>query len=317
MTYAETVMENGDEMNEKDEVQLETVEGRATDGMRTDTVFTLPLSRVLLPALSLATTETASTCPFQGNGWDTQAFYRTVPLTQPEASTSTYQMALTLEHLVLTTPWETASPGTSTSAPTERLNEVRQLVFRIKDAFFEAVHSSSWLTSSARTRLLEKLEEMEVLVGSPGDRLEPEFVERFYKPLHDVPVNRLFSSWIEGRRLNTHYRWKDQKTMFYDEERVRTFLMGSNTAVITSGQVHRPFIYEYGPPALNYAGMGMTIGHILMRGFDDAHLGGQFWSAKDVKKEYAKRTLCLRRSHRSLAGHGLKSQDTRWQYFSH
>ncbi|XP_075744157.1 neprilysin-1-like [Rhipicephalus microplus] len=186
------------------------------------------------------------------------------------------------------------------AAPTERLNEVRQLVFRIKDAFFEAVHSSSWLTSSARTRLLDKLEEMEVLVGSPGDRLEPEFVERFYKPLHDVPVNRLFSSWIEGRRLNTHYRWKDQKTMFYDEERVRTFLMASNTAVITSGQVHRPFIYEYGPPALNYAGMGMTIGHILMRGFDDAHLGGQFWSAKDLKKEYAKRTLCLRRSHRSL-----------------
>ncbi|XP_075744567.1 neprilysin-1-like [Rhipicephalus microplus] len=190
------------------------------------------------------------------------------------------------------------------AAPTERLNEVRQLVFRIKDAFFEAVHSSSWLTSSARTRLLDKLEEMEVLVGSPGDRLEPEFVERFYKPLHDVPVNRLFSSWIEGRRLNTHYRWKDQKTMFYDEERVRTFLMGSNTAVITSGQVHRPFIYEYGPPALNYAGMGMTIGHILMRGFDDAHLGGQFWSGKDLKKEYAKRTLCLRRSHRSLLSLG-------------
>ncbi|KAH8032987.1 hypothetical protein HPB51_004835 [Rhipicephalus microplus] len=39
MTYAKTVMENGGEMNEKDEVQLETVEGWATDGMWTDMVW--------------------------------------------------------------------------------------------------------------------------------------------------------------------------------------------------------------------------------------------------------------------------------------
>lgn len=38
MTYAETVTENGGEMNEKDEAQHETVEGRATDGRWMDTV---------------------------------------------------------------------------------------------------------------------------------------------------------------------------------------------------------------------------------------------------------------------------------------
>ncbi|KAH8031092.1 hypothetical protein HPB51_012780 [Rhipicephalus microplus] len=38
MTYAETVTENGGEMNEKDEDQHETVEGRATDGRWMDTV---------------------------------------------------------------------------------------------------------------------------------------------------------------------------------------------------------------------------------------------------------------------------------------
>ncbi|XP_075744549.1 neprilysin-2-like [Rhipicephalus microplus] len=185
-------------------------------------------------------------------------------------------------------------------APAESLNEVRQIASRIKDTFFETVKSSSWLTSSVRKRLLEKLQKIELLVGSPGNRSEPKFVERFYEPLRDVPVNRLFPSWMEGRRLNAHYRWKDQESLFYDEEKVSTFFMGSNTAVITTAYVHSPFIYEYGPPALNYAGIGSTIGHILMRGFDDGHLGGQFWSTKDVKKEYAKRTLCLRRSHRSL-----------------
>ncbi|XP_075741709.1 uncharacterized protein LOC142792083 [Rhipicephalus microplus] len=67
-------------------------------------VFTLAISRVLLPASSFATTETASTCRFQENDWETQAFYRTTPLTQPEARTSTDQMALTLEHSVLASP---------------------------------------------------------------------------------------------------------------------------------------------------------------------------------------------------------------------
>ncbi|XP_037508354.1 uncharacterized protein LOC119384134 [Rhipicephalus sanguineus] len=91
-------------------------------------VFTLAISRVLLPALSFATTETASTCRSQGNGWKTQAFYRTTPLTQPVASTSTDQMALTLEHSVLTSPWEAASPGTSTcSSPTRELRSTAAL----------------------------------------------------------------------------------------------------------------------------------------------------------------------------------------------
>ncbi|KAH8020838.1 hypothetical protein HPB51_005279 [Rhipicephalus microplus] len=38
MTYAETVTENAGEINEKDEAQLKTVEGRATDRRWTDTV---------------------------------------------------------------------------------------------------------------------------------------------------------------------------------------------------------------------------------------------------------------------------------------
>ncbi|KAL3200242.1 hypothetical protein MRX96_043553 [Rhipicephalus microplus] len=133
-------------------------------------------------------------------------------------------------------------------APAESLNEVRQIASRIKDTFFKTVKSSSWLSSSVRKRLLEKLQKTELLVGSPGNRSEPKFVERFYEPLHDVPVNRLFPSWMEGRRLNAHYRWKDQESLFYDEEKVSTFFMGWNTAVITTAYVHSPFIYEYGPP---------------------------------------------------------------------
>ncbi|KAL3228404.1 hypothetical protein MRX96_048574, partial [Rhipicephalus microplus] len=136
------------------------------------------------------------------------------------------------------------------------LDEVRHMVFRVKAVFSEALNSSSWLTSTFRTRFMNTLDGIKVLIGSPGDRIKPEFVERFYEPLHDVPVDRLFPSWIQGRRLNTHYQWKEQKSWLYNEQSARAFFTGS-TVVIPTGHVHQPIFYEYGPPALNYAGIGM------------------------------------------------------------
>ncbi|KAH8040470.1 hypothetical protein HPB51_010707 [Rhipicephalus microplus] len=151
---------------------------------------------------------------------------------------------------------EHTAPHVTGMVTPQMVEEVRQLAFRIKDVFIEAVQSSSWLLPSVRTRLFQKLKEIDVLVGSPGDQLEPKFVKRFYEALPDVPFNRLFPSWIQGRRLNTHYRWKDQKTKFYDEERVTAFFMGLNTAVIPTAQLLRPFFYEYGPSALKFGGIG-------------------------------------------------------------
>lgn len=65
---------------------------------------------------------TPSTCHYQRSGWKTQAFCRSTPLTQSEASTLTYQMVPTLKMSVLTSPWEAALPETSTfSSPTKEL----------------------------------------------------------------------------------------------------------------------------------------------------------------------------------------------------
>ncbi|KAL1421517.1 hypothetical protein MTO96_023079 [Rhipicephalus appendiculatus] len=167
------------------------------------------------------------------------------------------------------------SPHVTGMVSPRMIDEVRHMAFRIKDAFWKALNSSSWLTSSFRTQHLP-----------------------------NVPANRLFPSWIQGRRLNTHYRWKDQRTRLYDEEAVNAFYAWENTIVIPAGIVHRPFFYEYGPAALDYGGLGMTIGHELMHAFDVANVGDAFWKTEEVKKEYTKRALCLRRSHRSVLSLG-------------
>ncbi|KAL1415643.1 hypothetical protein MTO96_029130 [Rhipicephalus appendiculatus] len=174
------------------------------------------------------------------------------------------------------------------------------MAMRIKFALRRALVSSRWLTGSIRASFINKWRSNRFQIGSPRNRLDPEFVEKFYEPLPDAPLNRLFPSWIQAHRLNTHYRWKDQLTRFFDEEAVRASYEEDKIIVIPVGILQPPFFYEYGPEALNYGSLGTVIGHQLMHLYDPAHLEEEFWQTEEVKKEYTKRALCLRRSHRSI-----------------
>ncbi|KAH7957366.1 hypothetical protein HPB52_018145 [Rhipicephalus sanguineus] len=48
------------------------------------------------------------------------------------------------------------------------------------DAFREEFESSSWVTGDDRRVVVQKLANMRTYVGSPGGRLEDDFVEKFY-----------------------------------------------------------------------------------------------------------------------------------------
>ncbi|KAL1469043.1 hypothetical protein MTO96_025121 [Rhipicephalus appendiculatus] len=188
-----------------------------------------------------------------------------------------------------------------TLVPPSMIKDAMSMAERIKRELRTRLENSRWLTESVRASFLNKWSSIRFQVGSAGNRLNPEFVEKFYAPLQDVPLNRLFPSWIQAHRLNTRYRWKDQVTRFFDEEVVRaSYEEDETTIVIPVGILQGPFIYEYGPEALNYGSLGTVIGHQLMHAYDPAHLGEEFWHTEAVKKEYTKRALCLRRSHRSI-----------------
>ncbi|KAL1421522.1 hypothetical protein MTO96_023082 [Rhipicephalus appendiculatus] len=145
----------------------------------------------------------------------------------------------------------------------EMIRDTWSMAFQIKDAFMEVLNSSSWLNATFRASFMTKLDNIEVEVGSPGNRLDPGLVEKFYEPLPDVPVNRLFPSWIQGRRLNTHYKWKNRDNRLYDEETVNAFYKYPISIVIPTAIVQRPYFYENGPEALNYGGLGMLSLRVL------------------------------------------------------
>ncbi|XP_075744395.1 neprilysin-1-like [Rhipicephalus microplus] len=182
-------------------------------------------------------------------------------------------------------------------SPPHMVRDAFRVALSISYAFYKAVQSSSWLPNTVRGFLNSKGRKYQI--GSPGNRLNPKFIEKFYEPLPDVPLNRLFHSWIEARRINAHYRWKDQETMWYDEEFVGA-TYNEATIKIPIAIIQPPFFYEYGPEALNYGSLGMIIGHEIMHGLDISGWGGPLRNLDEMKKEHNKRALCLRRSHRSV-----------------
>ncbi|KAL1486929.1 hypothetical protein MTO96_031155 [Rhipicephalus appendiculatus] len=141
--------------------------------------------------------------------------------------------------------------------PPRMVYQTKRMASRIRHAFDKVLQSSSWLSPRLQALATDELINITVYVGSPGRRLDPEYVEEIYKPFPDAPVDRLFPTWIKCLSLNTHLAWSDQKTLLYDETAVNAIFIPRELAVIVMTAImHRPFLYLYGPISLNYGALG-------------------------------------------------------------
>ncbi|KAH7957242.1 hypothetical protein HPB52_016509 [Rhipicephalus sanguineus] len=196
------------------------------------------------------------------------------------------------------------SPYFHSEIPPYIVPQAQRMVSEVRNAFLKALESSSWLGLKIREAAIRKLKNMTSYVGSPGRRSDPEFVESVYKPYPDAPLDILFPTWIKALSLSSHYIWTDQETRLYDEARRSPYYTDNyNDFTIPATSLIRPFMY-YGITSLNYGGLGKLIGHEIMHGFDvnaiESLKDNDPEGMKNVRKEYTKRALCLRESHKSV-----------------
>ncbi|KAL3225561.1 hypothetical protein MRX96_049189 [Rhipicephalus microplus] len=64
--------------------------------------------------------------------------------------------------------------------PLRMITQTKRMTSRIRTAFEEALQSSSWLTPEIRALAINKLIDITVHIGSPGQRLDPDYVEELY-----------------------------------------------------------------------------------------------------------------------------------------
>ncbi|XP_075744556.1 neprilysin-1-like [Rhipicephalus microplus] len=122
----------------------------------------------------------------------------------------------------------------------------------------------------------------------------------------DVPHDRLFPTWIKALGISSHYLWSDQTTWLYDETEVSAqYVTDLNTLIVPTAIISRPLYNHRVPEALNYGALGTIVGHEMMHAYDvrgveyDEEAAKWFWRSAAFMREYTKRTLCLRRSHRA------------------
>ncbi|KAL1445760.1 hypothetical protein MTO96_044841 [Rhipicephalus appendiculatus] len=66
------------------------------------------------------------------------------------------------------------------------VQEAKDMVQEIRNSYQKALISSTWLSDDFRQAALKKMVNMVSYVGSPGRRLEPDYVEALY---NDCPRN--------------------------------------------------------------------------------------------------------------------------------
>ncbi|KAL3211109.1 hypothetical protein MRX96_036606 [Rhipicephalus microplus] len=139
-----------------------------------------------------------------------------------------------LEPIRLNSLGNLTEPYITSVIPEDMVEEAKQMVHEIRFSYAKAFLTSTWLSSDFREAAVNKTASMVFYVGSPGRRLDPEFVEAFY--IHvDGPEERVFMM-------------KLVPSPFYTG--------AINDMTIPTASMLPPFMYPYGVKALNYGGLG-------------------------------------------------------------
>ncbi|KAH7964028.1 hypothetical protein HPB51_027733 [Rhipicephalus microplus] len=63
------------------------------------------------------------------------------------------------------------------------VNQTKRMVSEIQSAFRDALLNSLWISYKEEGGVLKKFDDIVIKVGSPGRRLDPEFIEEYYNNL--------------------------------------------------------------------------------------------------------------------------------------
>ncbi|KAH8039437.1 hypothetical protein HPB51_007315 [Rhipicephalus microplus] len=163
------------------------------------------------------------------------------------------------EHVTKVMRLAVISPLLQSEVQPYLVRRASNIVDEIRTAYEMGLHVSPWLSTAFRLAAVKKIKDMLAYVGSPGQRLDHDFVEALYKPYPDVELNRgaLFPAWIKALGLSSQYMWMDTTTPLYDETGTSPYYdYDVNLITVPTGSMLRPFMYMHGVAALNYGGLG-------------------------------------------------------------
>ena len=143
-----------------------------------------------------------------------------------------------------------------------------ELVANVKAAMADRIRANSWMGQATKQAALEKLAKMDVMVGYP-DKF------RGYDAL-EIRADDLYGNVKRALRFNAAYELEDldkpvnHRKWVMNPQEVNAYNGGGeNKIVFPAGILQPPFFDPNADDAVNYGGIGATIGHEISHGFDD------------------------------------------------
>jgi putative endopeptidase len=173
-----------------------------------------------------------------------------------------------------------------------------QMVDNLRAAFGARIAKLEWMSPATKIQAQRKLAAFTAKVGYPDKW-------RDWSGLQ-IQAAGFYSNVASARRFNYAYEMskigqpKDRSEWFMTPQTVNAYYDAqSNEIVFPAAILQAPFFDANGDAAVNYGGMGATIGHEMSHGFDDE--GSQFdaagnkveWWTKEDKRRFAARTKKL------------------------
>ena len=182
--------------------------------------------------------------------------------------------------------------------PPEAKRRMEVLVENVREAMREEIQESDWMQPETKRAAVRKLNALRIQVGYP-----PQW--RSYAGLRfdrATFYQNVSAAWQHGQR----YQWSKigRPTTYVDWSMTApTVNAYSNSTevrlVFPAGYLQPPYFDSAAEDAVNYAGIGTTIGHEMGHQFDD---GGskydetgrlrEWWTAED-RKQFTERAACI------------------------
>jgi predicted metalloendopeptidase len=180
-----------------------------------------------------------------------------------------------------------------------------QLVASIREGFAARINTLDWMDAPTKQRAQGKLATIFPKMGYP-DAWDD------YSAI-DVKPDTYFENTLNARRFDTARDLKrlggpvDLAEWFMSAPTVNAYYTPfGNQIVFPAGILQAPFFDEAFPPAMNFGGIGMVIGHEITHGFDDsgrkfdeAGRLTQWWSDASVAA-FEQRAACVEQLYSSI-----------------
>ncbi|CAN5214614.1 M13 family metallopeptidase [soil metagenome] len=174
--------------------------------------------------------------------------------------------------------------------PAESKAQMLVLIANLKTAMANRIQQSPWMSPATKTQALAKLSKMQVMVGYPDKW-------RDYSGLK-IDAGDLYGNVVRSHAFEWAYQLADlgkpvdHQKWGMTPQTVNAYNSGlENKIVFPAAYLQAPNFDPAADPAVNYGGIGATIGHEISHGFDDQgrkiDASGalrDWWTAEDAKR---------------------------------